>query len=110
MAKENGIKLRKKKTCVLAANHPGEHQKTRVSALACPHNVPNFGPPCGICDNPKYEAPKSVATEAERNAEIVREIVKWAKNKSNLYGDYGYGYESAQTTVLDIIEENGGFA
>ena len=37
--------------CVLAADHPaGEHREHRVSLLACPHNVPNFGPPCPICD------------------------------------------------------------
>jgi hypothetical protein len=37
--------------CVLAAGHPpGRHRQRRVSALACPHNVPNFGAPCPICD------------------------------------------------------------
>lgn len=37
--------------CVLAADHPpGEHRQHRVSLLACPHNVPNFGPSCPICD------------------------------------------------------------
>ncbi|QEM41496.1 hypothetical protein SEA_FORZA_27 [Gordonia phage Forza] len=109
--KKNGVEIcKKKKTCILAAGHPGKHSKVRVSKLACPHNIPNFGPPCGICDNTKYEPPKPVATEAERNAEIVREIIKWAKDESNLQGDYGYGYESAQNTVLDIIDENGGFA
>jgi hypothetical protein len=37
--------------CVLAAGHPpGEHRERRVSMLACPHNVPNFGPACPICD------------------------------------------------------------
>ena len=37
--------------CVLAKGHPkGEHRERRVSMLACPHNVPNFGPSCGICD------------------------------------------------------------
>ncbi len=37
--------------CVLAADHPaGEHRERRVSQLACPHNVPNFGPDCPICD------------------------------------------------------------
>ncbi|SKI79279.1 Uncharacterised protein [Mycobacteroides abscessus subsp. massiliense] len=38
--------------CVLATDHPpGEHQGRRVSMLACPHNVPNFGPECPTCDS-----------------------------------------------------------
>ena len=37
--------------CVLAAGHsPGGCRQRRVSMLACPHNVPNFGPECPICD------------------------------------------------------------
>lgn len=37
--------------CVLAAGHPsGKHAGRRVTMLACPHNVPNFGPECPICD------------------------------------------------------------
>ena len=37
--------------CVIAAGHPpGKHVERRVSMLACPHNVPNFGPECPICD------------------------------------------------------------
>ena len=37
--------------CVLAAGHPKDkHASRRVSMLACPHNVPNFGPECPICD------------------------------------------------------------
>lgn len=37
--------------CVLAAKHPaGKHAERRMSMLACPHNVPNFGPDCPICD------------------------------------------------------------
>jgi hypothetical protein len=37
--------------CVLAAGHPpNKHAQRRVSMLACPHNVPNFGPECPICD------------------------------------------------------------
>lgn len=37
--------------CVLAAGHPeGQHRQHRVTMLACPHNVPNFGPACPICD------------------------------------------------------------
>ncbi len=37
--------------CALAAGHPpGKHRERRMSMLACPHNVPNFGPECPICD------------------------------------------------------------
>jgi hypothetical protein len=37
--------------CVIWAGHPkGEHRSYRVSQLACPHNVPNFGPSCPVCD------------------------------------------------------------
>lgn len=37
--------------CVLWSGHPpGEHRERRGSLLACPHNIPNFGPPCPVCD------------------------------------------------------------
>jgi hypothetical protein len=45
------VEMCPKKGCVLAASHPkGKHRSYRVSMLACPHNVPNFGPSCPICD------------------------------------------------------------
>lgn len=49
----NEIKMCKKSGCVLAADHVTrgqEHTTRRVSLMACPHNVPNFGPSCPICD------------------------------------------------------------
>lgn len=47
----NEIAMCKRSGCVLAADHPkGQHRTRRVSMLACPHNVPNFGPPCSVCD------------------------------------------------------------
>lgn len=45
------VPMCEEKGCVLAAGHPpGEHRERRVTMLACPHNVPNFGPECPICD------------------------------------------------------------
>lgn len=45
------IKMCEEPGCVLADGHRlGEHREHRVSMLACPHNVPNFGPCCPICD------------------------------------------------------------
>lgn len=45
------VEMCEKKDCVLAANHPkGKHRSYRVSLMACPHNIPNFGPSCPVCD------------------------------------------------------------
>lgn len=49
--KGNVIEMCREPGCVLAADHRGgEHRSYRVSQFACPHNVPNFGPECPICD------------------------------------------------------------
>jgi len=53
MSNGNHVEMCSKPGCVLAADHidrGAEHASRRVSMLACPHNVPNFGPPCPICD------------------------------------------------------------
>lgn len=51
--------------CVLAARHPpGEHRQRRVSMLACPHNVPNFGPECPICDTESVQLAAQFRYEA----------------------------------------------
>lgn len=51
MPNGNRVEMCQEPDCVLAADHPeGKHRPNRVSLLACPHNIPNFGPPCRICD------------------------------------------------------------
>lgn len=48
---EDKVDMCQEPNCVLAAGHPPDkHAQRRVSMLACPHNVPNFGPECPICD------------------------------------------------------------
>lgn len=51
--KGNEIEMCQYEGCVMAAIHVDwgrPHAIRRGSALACPHNVPNFGPSCPICD------------------------------------------------------------
>lgn len=50
---ENGVEMCLHDGCVLYAGHVDRgwgHATRRFSQLACPHNVPNFGPGCQVCD------------------------------------------------------------